>query len=103
MNMHTCSQAAVLAFLLGSAPAQSQLADPVRLEADGKVIDTVADIGHAGPLVRDWDGDGKPDLLVSSFRGSIRFFKNVGKPGAPSFKEGAPLEAAGAPIRIHNW
>jgi hypothetical protein len=80
-----------------------QLAAPVRIEGDGKVIDTVADIGHAGPQLRDLDGDGKPELLVSSFSGSIRVFANVGERSAPRFAEQQPLQAGGEPIRIHNW
>ncbi len=92
------------AALAMSLPAQGsiELLAPVQLQADGKVIDTVADIGHAGPLLLDYDGDGKQDLLVSSFRGSIRFFANVGD-GAVTWQEQAPLQAGGAPIRIHNW
>ena len=42
-----------------------QFAPPVRLEAAGKPIDT--DVGHAAPLVVDFDGDGKNDLLVGQF------------------------------------
>lgn len=85
-------------------PAQGgALEDPVALQADGAVIDTGKDIGYAGPLFFDHDGDGLPDLLVSSFRGNIRFFKNVGTRRAPVFEEKEPLQAEGEPIRIHNW
>lgn len=96
---------AVAVHVVGSVDAQtsSALAPPVILEADGKPIDTGVDIGHPGPLVRDHDGDGKPDLLVSAFRGNIRFFKNVGSRAAPKFEEGEPVHAGGEPIRIHNW
>lgn len=97
------SAAAVLMAAACSAQNDAELAAPVRLEAGGAVIDMVADIGHAGPMLRDHDGDGKADLLVSAFRGSIHFFRNVGEPGAPRFAAGELLEAAGAPIRIHNW
>lgn len=86
-----------------SAQRRGKLAAPVRIEVDGAPIDTGKDIGHAGPIMRDYDADGLPDLLVSSFRGNIRFFKNVGTRSEPKFKEGDPLEAAGEPIRIHNW
>ena len=78
--MNTYHSFAVSLLLVGTASAQQRFAfeKPVRLKADGELIDTGADIGYAGPLVRDHDGDGKPDLLVSAFRGNIRFFKNVG-------------------------
>ena len=76
---------------------------PVRIEADGEVIDTGRDAGYAGPLMMDYDGDGLPDLLVSSFSGNIRFFRNVGERSEPRFEEQEPLAAEGEPIRIHNW
>ncbi len=103
----TLSVAASLLLVMGlsaqNSDKQSELEEPVQLKADGKLIDTGADIGHAGPMFTDHDGDGLPDLLVSSFRGNIRFFKNVGTRSKPKFKEQDPLEADGAPIRIHNW
>jgi hypothetical protein len=82
---------------------KSELEQPVRIEADGVPIDTGKDIGHPGPLVLDYDNDGLQDLLVSAFRGNIRFFKNVGTRRNPKFQEGKPLAAGGEPIRIHNW
>ena len=42
---------------------------PVRLEAAGKPIDT--EVGHAAPLVYDFDGDGVQDLLVGQFGGGV--------------------------------
>jgi hypothetical protein len=86
-----------------AAQGSARLEPPVRLEADGAVIDTGPDIAHGGPLVADWDGDGLQDLLVSAFRGNIRFFRNTGTRTQPEFTEGDPLEAGGAPLRIHNW
>ena len=90
---------------LATLPAQKRVKfeKPVRIEADGKVIDTGKDIGYAGPLFFDYDGDQRPDLLVSSFRGNIRFFKNVGTRELPKFEEGQQLQAEGQPLRIHNW
>ena len=45
---------------------------PYRIFADGKAIDT--DIGHAAPLVTDFDGDGLDDLLVGQFGdGHLRY------------------------------
>lgn len=88
---------------IAAAQTSAELAAPVKLEADGKVIDAIEDIGHAGPLWFDHDGDGLPDLLVSSFRGSIRVFRNVGERTSPRLAEQEPLQAGGAPIRIHNW
>ncbi len=101
----TTGSVAACMLLVASLSAQetAQLEKPVRLKADGAFIDTGKDIGYAGPLFFDYDGDQTPDLLVSSFRGNIRFFKNVGTRGLPKFEEGQQLQAEGQPIRIHNW
>ena len=54
-----------------------ELSPPVRVEAGGKPIDT--DVGHAAPFVGDFDGDGRPDLLVGQFGGgALWVFKNEG-------------------------
>lgn len=43
--------------------------------------------GDAGPCVADWDGDGRPDLLVGAGDGSVALFRNFGK------EKGVVLEA----------
>jgi len=71
-----------------------ELAPPVRLEANGKPIDT--EMGHAAPFVCDWDGDGVRDLLVGQFGGGVLWiFCNEGTNAEPKlaagvkFKQGA--------------
>jgi len=60
---------------------------PVRIEADGKPIDV--EVGHAAPLLADFDGDGIRDLLVGQFgRGRLWIFKNIGSNTAPRFGPG---------------
>jgi hypothetical protein len=66
----------------GLAP---DLAPPVRVTANGKPLD-VERSGHSAPFVGDFDGDGKPDLLVGQFSGGkLRIYRNVGTAGAPKF------------------
>ena len=90
--------------LAATASAQdAQFDKPVRIEVNGKAIDTGGSGGYAGPLVVDHDGDGKQDLIVTSFGGNIRFFKNTGSTTTPEFKDEGELQAEGKPIRIHNW
>ncbi|MEM9378299.1 MAG: hypothetical protein AAGB93_00010 [Planctomycetota bacterium] len=91
------------------APAAAQASDferPVELTADGAIIDVGADVGHAGPLLRDHDGDGRTDLLVSSFRGTIEVFRNVGTNERPAYesqgKIGLARDGATA-LKFHNW
>lgn len=81
----------------GLAP---DLAPPVPVLADGKPLD-VERSGHAAPFFADFDGDGKPDLLVGQFDGGrLRVYRNLGTAGAPRFGEFEWFKASEAPATI---
>ncbi len=68
-----------------SNPAGGGLAAPFRLRDAQGFIDV--GIGHAAPLVTDFDGDGVPDLLVGQFEdGKLRVYKNTGTAKAPKLE-----------------
>jgi hypothetical protein len=54
------------------------------IQADGKDMKVKA---HATPVVADWDGDGRWDLLSGSEDGSVCWWRNVGTPTNPKFEE----------------
>ena len=59
-----------------------------KLECDGQPIKVR---GDAGPCVADWDGDGKPDLLVGSADGSVWFYRNIGTRTAARYAPGIAI------------
>jgi hypothetical protein len=67
------------------------LAQPVRLEAAGKPIDT--EIGHAAPFVCDFDGDKVKDLLVGQFgKGILWIYRNEGTNSQPKLAAGVKFK-----------
>ena len=87
----------VLMVLMGltmgaDAGLSAELAAPVRLEADGKPIDTER-IGHAAPCVADIDGDGIQDLLVGQFSdGNLWIYRNTGTNAEPKLAAGVKFK-----------
>jgi len=74
-----------------NAGLASELAEPVKLEAAGKPIDT--EIGHAAPFVCDFDGDGLKDLLVGQFgEGLLRIYRNEGTNSEPKLAAGVKFK-----------
>jgi hypothetical protein len=68
-----------------------ELTPPVRLEANGKPIDT--DTGHAAPFVIDFDGDGVQDLLVGQFGdGLLWIYRNEGTNAKPKLATGVKFK-----------
>ena len=78
----------VLLLGLVSNSADDGLAAPFRVRDAAGLIDV--EVGHAAPLMADFDGDGIPDLLVGEFgessHGKLRIYKNVGTAKDPKFE-----------------
>ena len=68
------------------ADESATLSKPRLVRVDGEPIDV--EVGHAAPLMRDWDGDGTLDLLVGQFgNGRLRIYPNGSKEGDPKLGE----------------
>jgi hypothetical protein len=63
-------------------------AAPVGVIAGGKPIKVN---GDAAPVVADWDGDGKPDLIIGAEDGSVVWHRNTGTPSKPDLGPARPL------------
>jgi hypothetical protein len=83
------------ALAVSSSLAAGELQPPFRVEAGGQPIDT--DVGHAVPIMADFDGDGVPDLLVGQFgQGRLRIYRNEGTAALPKFRALGWFRAEGA-------
>jgi hypothetical protein len=64
----------------------------IHVKAGGKEIRVN---GDAGPCIADWDGDGKPDLLVGAGDGAVTFYRNSGTASKPDLAAGVILVPPG--------
>jgi hypothetical protein len=72
----------------------------VHILAGGRPVD-VERSGHAAPCVGDFDGDGKPDLLVGQYDGGkLRVYRNTGTARAPKFDTFTYFVAGGQAGRV---
>lgn len=68
-----------------ASASSNEFEAPFRVESKSGPIDV--SYGHAMPLVHDWDGDAKPDLLVGQYAGGrLRIYSNLGEPREPRFE-----------------
>jgi hypothetical protein len=90
---------AALAAAASTPNTPDKLSTPFRVEVDGKPIDV--DIGHAAPLLADFDADGNFDLLVGQFGdGKLRIYRNQGDNKNPKFGAFAYFKAGGSDGKV---
>lgn len=82
--------------------------DPV-LDSGTFVLNTGDSRGT--PVVYDWNGDGRKDLLAGNMTGTVQIYLNDGTDGAPSFSSSTLLQVGGSDFdagsrsapRIYDW
>lgn len=90
--------------LSGPGVAKPKFAAPKLLQADGKTLRIMAGAngsiqgpaeakwGYTTQTVADWDGDGRPDLLVNSILGKVVWYRNTGTREQPKLAAATPIE-----------
>jgi hypothetical protein len=83
---------------------------PTLIKAAGEIIDckyihTDTDgyiYPYAAPTIYDWDHDGLQDLIVGTYEGVFRFYKNIGTKKAPAYNNFKLIQANGKNAQIPN-
>ncbi|MFH1304107.1 MAG: VCBS repeat-containing protein, partial [Planctomycetota bacterium] len=96
---------ALVCFLISPASmkAEDLFEKPVRLKADGKVIDTGSAWGHSSPCIEDLDGDRLDDLILGDFKGKFYYYKNVGRSDAPVYISIGKIQADGKDAKVNIY
>jgi hypothetical protein len=101
---NTAGYVAFFENLSGPGVAKPKFAAPKLLQADGETLRIMA--GRNGSIqgpaeakwgyttlsVADWDGDGRPDLLVNSILGQVVWYRNIGTRQEPRLAAAQPIE-----------
>lgn len=72
----------------------------VKLKSAGEIINVST---YSFPVFYDFDKDGLKDLIIGEFRGSLRFYKNIGTAENPKFNGFTKLQAEGEDIVVPNY
>ncbi|HBL42459.1 MAG TPA: hypothetical protein DDZ90_03595 [Planctomycetaceae bacterium] len=106
MTFHRLLSLCAFCFYLFTADptlADELFEKPVRLQAEGKIIDTGAAWGHSSPCIEDLDGDDLADLIVGDFSGTFQFYKNVGRSDAPVYMDIGKVQADGKDAKVNIY
>jgi hypothetical protein len=58
---------------------------------------------YAAPTIFDFDDDGLQDLVLGTFDGEFRFYKNIGTKNVPAYNDFTFIQANGKNAQIPNW
>lgn len=100
-------RAPVPALLALLAPIAAQtvaptFAAPVRIEVAGKFLGH--DRLYPSPVLHDWNGDGRADLLLGDLKGLLTVALRQPGDGPPAWSaESKVLATDGQPLDFHNW
>ena len=89
----------VLSICLSAAAATPDYLPPFNVMANGAQIQL--SIGHANPLITDWNGDGLKDLILGQYSsGKLRYYENNDSNDSPMFSNYTFMQADGADISL---
>ncbi|MEQ1829677.1 MAG: VCBS repeat-containing protein, partial [Pirellula sp.] len=86
----------------GTAKKPEFAVNNIVVESSGQPLKVKA---HCCPVVADWDGDGRWDIIAGSDDGSVTWFRNTGTKSSPAFASGHELVAPndGSGYNLLHW
>lgn len=91
----------VLVMSISSFTFAQKMGTPILIKAGDKLIDDK--IPYAGPTIYDLDKDGLNDLIVGTFKGKFKVYKNTGTKAEPKYDGFEYLQAGGKDALMKNW
>ena len=90
-----------LAFGISFATSAQQMSKPQLIKAEGKIISLKP--SYSSPVFYDLDKDGKKELIVGTFYGDFRIYKNEGSIENPIYNTFIKIKADGKDAKTANW
>jgi hypothetical protein len=78
-----------------------KMGTPILIESGNKIIDCSPP--YAAPTIFDLDKDGLQDLIVGTYKGKFRFYKNKGTQKIAVYNKFSLIQANGKDALIKNW
>ena len=84
----------------GGVPPVFYTSTPLGQLAQENGVNLYVTSGRSCPIVMDFDGDGKKDILTGNTYGQLLFYKNVGLDALPTFSGYEMVTSMGVPIQL---
>jgi hypothetical protein len=94
----------ILAISTSAFTFAQKMQTPTLIKAGGKIIDCkyTDAYPYAAPTIYDFDNDGLQDLIVGTYEGKFRFYKNTGTKNSPAYNNFILIQANGKNAKIPN-
>lgn len=78
-----------------------KMENPILIKVGDKCLNCTPP--YAAPCIIDFDNDGLQDLIVGTWKGEFRFYKNIGSKTKPVYKDYTMIQANGKNAVARNW